>query len=172
MQTKTSTTVGASQLAAVLGISPYQTPWEAWATLTGRLEPWRGNNATRAGTLLENAVLDAAEEELQRQLYRQYKQSHDTLPLHATCDAIVLETLRPVEAKTTGIVGPVSRGWGDELTDQIPEYYAVQVHAQLLCTDADLAYLFALIAGRGIVRYEIERNPRIDELIAERLTDW
>jgi putative phage-type endonuclease len=163
--------IGASEVAAILGISPWATPWEVWADKLGKLDPWAGNAQTRAGQRFESAVLDAAEDELGK-LLRNVRLIADGVPLAATCDAIVAETREPVEAKTTGLTGMVYGDWGDALTDQIPEYYLTQVHAQLICTKADLGYLFALIAGRGVVRFEVEANERLHKAIAERISEW
>jgi len=163
--------IGASEVAAVLGISPWATPWEVWADKLGKLEPWEGNPQTRAGQRFESAVLDAAEDELGR-LIRNVRILADGTPLAATCDAVVAETREPVEAKTTGLTGMVYGDWGDAMTDQIPEYYLTQVHAQLICTKAELGYLFALIAGRGVVRFEVEANEKLHNAFCERLSEW
>lgn len=163
--------IGASEVAAILGISPWATPWEVWADKRGKLDPWDGNAQTRAGNRFESAVLDAAEDELGR-LERNVRLIADGVPLAATCDAIVAVTREPVEAKTTGLTGMVYGDWGDPLTDQIPEYYLTQVHAQLICTKAELGYLFALIAGRGVVRFEVEANEKLHKAFCERISEW
>jgi putative phage-type endonuclease len=163
--------IGASDAAAILGISPYATSWEVWADKTDRLEAWKGNEATKSGQAFERAVLDCAEAEL-GQLERNVRLCHADYPLAATLDARVVETGEPVEAKTTGLVGRVSGDWGDALTDQIPDYYLVQCHTQLIVTGAELAYLYALIAGRGVVAFKVERNDRLHSQLIEVLTSW
>ena len=163
--------IGASEVAAILGLSKWSTPWEVWAEKTGRIDPWKGSEATKAGHLLENAVLDFASEALNAQLLRQVRICAEGVPLAATCDAITPDR-QPVEAKTTGIVGPVYGDWGDELTDKVPDQYLIQVHAQLICTQADVGYLFALIPGRGIVQYQFARNDRMVSTLCERISQW
>ncbi len=163
--------IGASEVAAVLGLSQWATPWEIWAEKTDRLIEWSGNNATRAGQLFESVILDHAESEIGK-LDRNVRIKCPGVPLAATCDAIVREGTKPVEAKTTGIVGPIYGQWGDELSDQVPDEYLVQVHAQLICTKAEIGYLFGLIPGRGIVEFHIEPNPKLHATIIERLSEW
>lgn len=163
--------IGASEVAAVLGISPWATPWEIWSDKVGKLEPWDGNKHTRAGISFEKAVLDEAEKEL-GELERDIRIKAVGLPLAATCDAIVVDGGSPVEAKTTGITGRVFGDWGEALTDEVPTYYLTQVHAQLICTGAEIGYLFALIAGRGVVQFNIERNEKLNEIIGNTITDW
>ena len=163
--------IGASEVASILGISPYAGPWEVWADKTNRLESWAGNSATRAGQVFERAVLDQAESEL-GPLLRDVRIKHPTLPMAATLDAKVIESGYPIEAKTTGIVGPVFGKWGDAMTDEIPEHYLVQVHAQLAVTGAEMAFLFALIAGRGVIQYKVERSEKLSERLGEIVSEW
>lgn len=163
--------IGASDVAAILGLSRWATPWEVWAEKKGLLESDSGNAATSAGNLLEPAVLDYAESQL-GELDRDVLVRSQALPLAATCDAIKRYGGNPVEAKTTGIAGPVYGSWGDPLTDQVPEEYLVQVHAQLICTGADLGYLFALIPGRGFVEFHIEPNKKLHAHLIDKLGDW
>jgi len=163
--------IGASDLAKLFGLSPWGGQWELWADKTGRLERWEGNDATRAGNAFENAVLDVAETTLGK-LQRDILVPCQGVPLVSICDALVTATGQPVEAKTTGLVGPVYGDWGDELTDQVPEYYLVQVHAQLMCTRAELGYLFALIPGRGVVEYRVEAAPKLYDHFGNVVSDW
>lgn len=162
--------IGASEVSSILGLNPYGTAWEVAADKRGLLNPFE-NKATGAGKVLEVAVLDHAESVLGT-LKRNVRIKHKSLPLAATCDAQIAFTSEPVEAKTTGIVGPIVGQWGDALTDQVPDYYLVQVHAQLMCTGKELGYLFALLPGRGFVEYHIEANPTLHEYIGNVCADW
>lgn len=162
--------IGASEVSSILGLSPYGTAWEVAADKRGLLDPFE-NRATNAGQVLEVAVLDHAETVLGK-LKRNVRVLHKSLPLASTCDAQVAIDDSPVEAKTTGIVGPVIGQWGDALTDQLPDYYLVQVHAQLMCTAKEMGYLFALLPGRGFVEYHIEANPKLHEHIGNVCADW
>lgn len=163
--------IGASDGAAILGISPWSTAYEVWLDKTNRITDWQGNSATRAGQAFERAVLDEAEIDLGL-LNRNVRVVHPELPIASTLDAQVADSLSPVEAKTTGIVGRVYGDWGEALTDQIPDYYLIQVHTQLLVTGAELGYLFALIAGRGVVKYQIERSDAVCSQLARIYSEW
>lgn len=164
--------IGASDVAAILGVSPWASAWDVWADKTGRLEKWQGNEQTRLGQFFESSVLDYAESKL-GELVRGERVLHATLPIASTLDARVLKNNRPVEAKTTGLAGPVYGDWGDIGTDEVPEYYLVQVHTQLLCLDdADMGYLFGLLPGRGVVEFNIERSSKICDNLGSVLDDW
>jgi putative phage-type endonuclease len=164
--------IGASDVAAILGVSPWASAWDVWADKTGRLEKWEGNEQTRLGQFFEPSVLDYAESKL-GELVRGERVLHATLPVASTLDARVLKNNRPVEAKTTGLAGPIYGDWGDSGTDEVPEYYLVQVHTQLLClSDADMGYLFGLLPGRGVVEFNIERSDKICDHLGSVLDDW
>lgn len=164
--------LGASDIPAVLGISPWRSAYEVYLEKTGQLEPWNGNAATRTGQLLESSILDHAEEDLATTLERNLVcWAPNGLPIASTLDARV--PMGPsVEAKTSGIVGPVHGHWGEVDTDEVPDVYLVQVTVQMLCTGAELAYLFALLGGRGIIRYQIHRDEAVVQQIAETSAAW
>lgn len=164
--------IGGSDVAAILGISPWRTAWEVWAEKVGKLEPWRGNAATEHGHAYERAVLDYAERDLGCNLIRDVRVPAEGIPLAVTLDAATETEGLPVEAKTTGLVGPVHGDWGTPGTDEVPECYLVQVHAQLICTRADIAYLYSLIPGRGTVKYEIVPIPELHDEIVGTCCDW
>jgi putative phage-type endonuclease len=156
----------------VLGLSPWKSAWTVWAEKVGLIEPWNGNEATRAGKRLESAILDHAEEDLGTTLERNLVcWAPDTLPIAATLDARIPHGA-PVEAKTSGIVGPVYGHWGDADSDEIPDVYLIQVSVQMLCTAAEFAWLFALLGGRGIVRYRVQRDDAVLRQIGEFCGDW
>ena len=48
--------IGASELAAILGLDPYRTPLDVWMEKTGRTVQFMGNEATFRGNALEDAV--------------------------------------------------------------------------------------------------------------------
>lgn len=51
--------LGASELAAVLGLDPHRTERDVWLLKTGRAEPFAGNPRTRWGHRMERVGLDA-----------------------------------------------------------------------------------------------------------------
>jgi hypothetical protein len=64
--------IGASDVPAILGLSPWQTPAQAWARLTG-LTRSEGNNATRRGQTLELGILLEYAERNQLPFYPRWK---------------------------------------------------------------------------------------------------
>jgi len=163
--------IGASDVAAILGASPWRSPWDVWADKTGRLEPWAGNEATKLGTFLEASVLSYAEA-IVGDLERNIRVECPNTPIVATLDARTMDKGIPVEVKTAGMVGPLHGDWGDAMSDHVPDHYLLQVHTQLLCTGAEVGWLFALLGGRGVVQYEIPRSDSLCDSLVDQLCQW
>lgn len=126
-----NTGIGASEIAAAAGLSPYQTPLELYLRKRGEMPPFEGNDATRMGTLLEPVV----KSEFKRitglipidenpPMYR----SRDRQWMTATPDMIVTET-ELAEFKTAS--WRMKSSWGDENSDAIPDQYLCQTQWQM-----------------------------------------
>ncbi|GIV51137.1 MAG: hypothetical protein KatS3mg038_1658 [Candidatus Kapaibacterium sp.] len=96
----------------------------------------------------------------------------DGTPILTHPDAIAAPGDLPVEAKTTGIVGPVSGDWGEDGTDEVPEYYLVQLAVQAAALGADRGFVSALIGGSGFRLYEVAIPSTVRDALVERLCDW
>lgn len=155
--------VTSTDVAAILGVSPYKSAYDVWLDKRGMVDPQPSNDAMELGTLLEPALLQHAENELGRITRNQFRVKPDFY-LAATCDAIENATGRPVEAKTAGLLGPLVGQWGDTGTDHVPDAYLVQAHVQMIVTDTDLCHLFAFLGGLGIRHYVI---PKVEKLAAK-----
>jgi putative phage-type endonuclease len=164
---------GATDVAAILGLSPYTTPWEVSMEKRGLLEPDKGSKATDAGTRFEAPLVDYAEEDLGPLRRNVVAWAKDVgFPLASSLEAQVAATNVPVECKTSGLVGPVWGHWGPPDTDEVPPTYLVQVTVQMLCTGTDMAYLYALLGGRGIIRYQVMRDESVMRHIVDYCRDW
>lgn len=159
--------LGGSDIPAILGVSPWQTAYDVWAAKTGRAKPPAATQAMKAGTMFEVGVLDYAESEL-GPVERDVLVPHPGgLPIVTRLDGRLRRTGEPVEAKVSGLFGPLGDGWGDAGTDEIPDYCAVQLIAQIMCTDADLGHLSAFLGGRGFVLFHVNRNRDVEGMITE-----
>lgn len=166
-------TVGASDVPAILGLSPWQTPVEAWARLTGLVGRTPGNNATRRGQIIEPALLWHYAKT--RGVEVTPGPGIDESPIvapdgwrHCRPDGIASDGLL-VEAKTTRRWD----AWGPDGTDQIPVYYAAQVAWQLSVMDAERAAVIAYCPTDDDVRcYEIVRRRDVEARLVGRVERW
>jgi len=164
--------VGASDVPAILGLSPFRNAYDVWLDKTGQLPDGAESDAAHAGNRFEAAVLDEAEERLGALVRNVQMAAPDGLPIVATLDAMLRDSHEPVEAKTSGLFGPLSGEWGEEHTDEIPEAYIVQVQVQMLCANANLAHVAAFLGGRGFAFYRVHRNRDLAQIIVERIMDF
>ena len=161
---KRKETIGASEGAAVLGLSPWKSPIDVWRYKTGRQTNDAANSeAAHWGLRLEPIV---AQEYADRNNVTlsdsqgRYKRG----VLSATIDyRIDDDTL--LEIKTTSAWMPT---WQD-----VPTYYRVQAYHQMICTDATKV-VFALLAGGNKYEEHIVTRPDSEYLtVYERaLTLW
>lgn len=157
--------IGASEIAAVLGVSEYQTPIDIWQLKTGRAKPFGGNQATKMGLLLEPIVKQLYEEETGQQITQsQVFIRHADKPLSATLDGVTA-TDRIVEFKTAG---PNAKGWDDDEIEGIPDPYYCQVQHQLLVAGntgpVDLALLKC---GVDFRIFTVARSESLQDKILE-----
>lgn len=160
--------ITATDVSAILGENPWKNGADVFLEKTQGLSAFKGNDATEAGTILEPAVLAWAEKRLGA------LHPGDWMVHENGVNACSLDARRQngevVEAKTSGIVGPGfvdPSKWGDDGTDEIPDYYLLQVQAQLMVTGAARAWVPALLGGRGFVMFCVMPNRDLQEVIAE-----
>ncbi len=144
--------VGASDIAAIMGISPWSTPFQIWASKIAEIPEDEGNEQMRWGRILENVILDEWEAEnwavnARDQLIR----STDVPIMMATPDGITLTPdFKPAVAE--------AKNRSEWSWDSIPEHYHAQVQWQLAVTGYQIGYLIVLFAGRHLETFEIEAD--------------
>jgi len=170
--------IGSSDVPILLGVSPFKkTAYDVWMEKTGRLpvaESEEDDPASEltAGQFFEGGVLDWAQKSL-GYLHRNVKLAAADFHLHCNVDALTFETAEPVEAKTSGFLGPVYGEWGDEGTDQVPEHVIAQAHAHLLTLpEAQICHIPVFIQGRGFLMFRVNRDKELCEIIAEACLDF
>lgn len=135
----------ASETAAVMGVSPWQTPYELWLVKTRRKVTLE-TEAMRHGTATEPAARAAFE--LESSLIMQ--------PLvlvegdySASLDGITLSGDTIVEIKCP-YKGQTSELWQTVHTGSVPAHYMLQVQHQLMVSQAKHAYLWVYDGSEGI----------------------
>lgn len=145
--------IGASEIPAVVGVSPWRSPMDVWLEKTGRSEPFQGNTRTKIGNILESHIIQWWAEKRGATELRAFPEPvvDPTEPwLFATPDhAAVVEGMHMLcEAKYVG--WRVRDQWADDTT---PEYVLVQTQLQQHITGIRQAEVAAWIEGD----YEGER---------------
>jgi putative phage-type endonuclease len=168
--------IGASDVAVLLGLSQWRTPYELWLEKTGQLMPDAETSpAAEIGNAMEASVLRWGAEQLGVSIRRNVRRVRGCMA--ANLDAMVVGRPWALEAKTSGIMHPAAARdqWGPEGTGEVPPHVAAQALAQMWVADLELVAIPALIGGRGLVMYRLERDQRtapLCENIAERCAAW
>jgi len=166
--------LGASDIAALMGISPWASPWSVWADKCGLLPPEPENEYMAAGRWLERAIGPWFEDVTGLHVFAEQTRSEhrENEWARATPDGFVAEAYPPapddvVDAEIilgsfeVKVTGPGKR-W-----DPIPPYYQAQGQWQMYVTDLPKTF-FAVLHGRRLEVYELDRDPADIEFMVER----
>lgn len=159
--------IGGSDIAVILGLSPWRTPLDLWAEKTGRKPPPGETRAMRVGKALEPVVIDLWSEQTGGDVIeRDVTIEHSEHPIaRGTLDAIgQLDGERVViEAKT---------GRSDAWRDGVPAYYVAQVHWYLMLARLDRAEVAALTDGAEFATYSIAADRDLETSMLETAIEW
>ena len=156
--------IGASEVAALFGESPWETPWQLHMRKAGKLADvdMSQNVAVQAGTHMEPALAAWAAERwsMQMRKVKRYLECDDCPGLGASLD---------YEEYGGGLLVPVEIKWslwgsgweweGETITDY-PLNYGFQVQAQMACAGAGRAWLVAFCGG-DLRRVQIDAIPGV-----------
>ena len=151
----------ASESAAVLGLSPWITPYQLWLLKTGRSET-KVTHAMQRGTDLEPLARAAYEAQTGLVMQPLVLEAGD---YSASLDGMTLEGDLILEIKCP-LRGTRSDLWLDVQAGQVPEHYATQVQHQLMVAGAELANLWVFDGSKGIL-HAIARDEAVMTQIQE-----
>lgn len=156
--------VGASEISAILGMSPYATPYTVWADKMGYAPETEPNMAMRMGNKLEPIIRELFTEEKGLKVRASgLLQSKQNPYLLYTPDGLV-EDGGNFEAKSTN--GWLAHEWED---DQVPDHAELQVQAGMAVTGRKFAWVCGLIDGRDFFVRGKVRNDRLIKLIHQEV---
>lgn len=168
--------IGASDVGALLGFSPYTTPWQVWADKTGHPRPVDIlGPAVELGNELEPWLLDQAcrllDETVVRTGSRMY--AHPEYPHHlASPDGHVgsIGDRVLVECKTAGLMGwGTPEGWSAE---DIPLGYELQGRWQMHVMNYQRVTFVSLVAGMGLVLHHLDRDTNLEAELVRQVDEW
>ena len=163
--------IGSSDVATVLGLSPYQgnTPLALWLEKTGMaVKVERDEMALDLGHLLEPVLLGVFERQSGLTVLTHgdgvESVSHPDHPWRrANLDGRIKGKRAAVEVKVVGV--GMMRDWDVNSDDGIPHYVRVQVAWQMHVADLDMVFVVALIGGTTFRVFEVARDLEIERQI-------
>lgn len=178
------TGIGGSDIAAIAGVNPWKSALDVYLDKMDIVEDVEENEAMEWGNRLEDMIAGKYLEGKKGFLLVGRTTRH---PKHdfllATPDRLFVpeeldiehygegayekcldKATRVVEIKTAGLT--TSKLFGEEGTDEVPDYYLTQCQQYMEVMDMGKCDLAVLIAGQKYREYPIERNqPLIDRLV-------
>ncbi len=142
----------ASETAAVLGASPWLTPYQLWLQRTGRVQP--GVTAAMAHGTRQEPEARAAYEALTGTVMQplvlvegDYSASLDGMSFDGS---LIVEIKSPYKGRQSELWKTVEQGI-------VPEHYGWQIEHQLMVSGASLAHLYVFDGTQGLL---VEVAPR------------
>lgn len=162
--------IGGSDVAAILGLSPWATPLDVYLSKLGELPPITETPAMHWGSVLEPVILDEFQRQTGKQVARSLPMTRHADHPHmiANVDGMTSDG-GVVEAKTARS----DKDWGEIGSAEIPVYYQTQVAHYLAVTGARIAYVPVLIGASDFRIYQVDRDESfIADLIDAERSFW
>lgn len=173
--------IGGSDIAAVIGVSPWRTPYDLWLDKSRPRQdgPARPRDPKARGVRWEAVVAEMLVERLEEDGHtveivasnRRYKDA-DLPFLAAEIDFEIRldgeDEITNVELKTVHPFKLKRDGWGDSGSDQMPTHYTAQVAHGLGVTRRRQGMLAALFGADELRVYPVVPEPHVIEYLRNR----
>jgi putative phage-type endonuclease len=167
--------IGGSDIAAILGISPWKTAVDLWIDkTTPPREDSHNWQAKARGTRMEPYILDMVRSEYGLRITAANQRYKDEVRPYFACevDAETLTLTGPPQNIEIKTVHPFkSREWGEVDTDSVPLHYLAQVQWGLGITGREVCHVFALI-GDDLRHYPITRDEETIVALREKADEF
>lgn len=154
--------IGASEIAAVAGLSPYESAFHLWHVKKGNIPGPELSNAMDWGNRLEPVVIDwFREQHPDWYVIDQPGTYAHEARLWQRCnpDAVIDYPATGVDSLLQVKTSRYGDGFGPSGSDQIPLHYACQVQWEMDVFGLDHCWLAVLIGGNDPREYRIEADP-------------
>lgn len=156
--------LGSSDAAPAMNLSPWRSAVELWLEKRRRAAPIEETAAMRWGKLLEPLLRqEYADLTGRRVRVPPERIPHPELSFIAAHPDGITEDRRLLELKTAR----TSEGWGEPGSDEIPEYYTIQVQHLLMVAQLPVADVAVLFGGSDFQLYEVPADRELQDGILE-----
>jgi len=158
--------IGASEIAAVIGISPFKTAHGLWQEKTGAVEGFKGNAATQRGSDLEEVARVAYEVGRTDVNTANTCLTHDSYTfIKASLDGWIDDEII-IEIKC-----PLAKNY-EAMKEEIPAYYIAQMQQQMLVSGAKRCVFWVFDPELGGYATMVEADSEYFETIIKAATDF
>ena len=169
--------VGSSQIASILGITgAFKSEFETWQDFTAQSKESEDNSEIMlAGTCLEDGIARMFESKYKIKLKKLAK---NTAWQHEKYDWAICHPDRVIDSKTALEIKLVSsyksHDWGEEETDEIPQYYLTQVIWYMIINPKLTRVYVARFTDNNLYRYFVDRegNEELIYKVEDKIVEW
>jgi len=160
--------VGASEIAAVLGISPFKTAHGLWQEKTGAVEGFKGNAATQRGSDLEEVACEA------------YGDVKGNTKVNTANTCLTHDSYTFIKASLDGWIDdetiieikcPLAKNY-EAMKEEVPAYYIAQMQQQMLVSGARRCVFWVFDPELGGYATMVEADSEYFEIIIKAATDF
>ncbi|HEM8325334.1 TPA: YqaJ viral recombinase family protein [Enterococcus faecium] len=162
--------IGGSDVATVLGLNKYKSPYQLWLEKTGQIElKDLESEPAYWGNVLEEVVAKEFQERTGKKVRRRNQVfEHPLHPfLRANIDREVVGENAILECKTANQF--LGKEWEGE---EVPLSYLCQVQHYMNVLNKDYCYIAVLIGGQKFIWKRIERDQELIDTITEQLVEF
>lgn len=135
--------IGGSDVAAILGLSKWRTPLDVYNSKVGEVSDEEDNASMEWGRRLGPVIRQAYSDKTGRavECLGHIFRSGEHPFMIANVDGLCADRVLEIKTSRSGA------DWGEEGTDEIPEYYLTQVHHYMTVTRMELCDVAVLIGA-------------------------
>lgn len=159
--------IGSSDIAAILGISPWKTSYELWLDKTGRLKEDEPNSAMKRGSFLEEEARLQYCVKTDVAIIPAVKVSKEWSVCIASLDGITMDEDIICEIKCPG-----PKNFELALMGEIPEHYKAQMQWQLWVTKARKCDYFVYLCKNESCLIEVFPDLDYQKMLIEKAREF
>lgn len=170
------TGLGASEIAAVIGVDPYRNALDVFLEKTGQAQPFEGNEFTHWGNRLEAVIASEYADRRGVLIEMSTTLVHPDHPwmlctpdrlVFPTADALAQRQIdRGLECKNRTYFN--REAWGQPGTDEVPLEVAAQAHWSMLVTGVHLWDVAVLLGGNTLGIYSLAYDAALAAQLFEQ----
>lgn len=170
-------TIGASESAAVFGVSPYHSPFSLWQEKTSSVVDDRPmTNAQKVGLKMEPIIAEMYAEETGREVTHPGQYTTTRSPTHPFMSATLDRVIKPIDTRGPGVLElkTAHDGKKEEWNNEPPLEYLIQVQHQMFVSGyqwGSIAVLF-MNASRDFFWCDVERNEDFIQQLVHKCTQF
>lgn len=163
--------IGASEIAAIVGLDPRRGPFDIWAEKLGKVSPRDPDARMRAGKKMERVIAELYGEECSHPVkwldvtMQNGKRPWQVYTPDAVTDYPAGELCWLIECKA--VAYDQAHHWGEPSTDEIPTQYLTQCHWQMSASGFDRVDVAAFFGGFDLRVYTVRKDAEIEAALLE-----